>query len=284
MECAEKQREKQIQQMTKSNFGEVIFMSGKKGAKIIVICFLSIFSGGLLACNSNNFTAFTDGIKLCRMLTEDITAERFSQVEEESEDVLREAVAAPTKEEVLTMRTLVTEGMTEDEIARITENIKVANLALERAYLNENLFEHLSDPDDLYWNYVDEKEDIQIGWALEDIEYDASSGLSYEEYAERYGVPVMAYNRFDADNFIMLMTEMRDSLKTEYLKEDFDQMISYMELAKETHDVEYMKEIYYILHDMDYFLFRYGIEDVGKYTNDSSTVAKYYGALGVYEE
>ena len=39
-----------------------------------------------------------------------------------------------------------------------------------------------------------------------------------------------------------------------------------------------------ILHDLDYFLLRYGIEDVGKYTKDGSVVAKYYGVLMVYEK
>ena len=43
-------------------------------------------------------------------------------------------------------------------------------------------------------------------------------------------------------------------------------------------------EIYKILHDLDYFLLRYGIEDVGKYTKDGSVVAKYYGVLMVYEK
>ena len=33
---------------------------------------------------------------------------------------------------------------------------------------------------------------------------------------------------------------------------------------------------------MDYFLLRYGIEDVGKYTRDDSVVSKYYGVLSVY--
>ena len=40
--------------------------------------------------------------------------------------------------------------------------------------------------------------------------------------------------------------------------------------------------IYKALHDMDYFLLRYGIEDVGKYTRDDSVVSKYYGVLSVY--
>lgn len=35
-------------------------------------------------------------------------------------------------------------------------------------------------------------------------------------------------------------------------------------------------------HDMDYFLLRYGLEDVGAYTQDKGTVAEYYGVLAVY--
>ena len=93
----------------------------------------------------------------------------------------------------------------------------------------------------------------------------------------------MTYNRFDADNFINLMAEMRDSLKTDLLKADFDNIINYIQLAKENRDVEYIIQIYRIVHDMDYFLFRYGIEDVGRYVDDISTISKYYGVLTVYE-
>ena len=155
---------------------------------------------------------------------------------------------------------------------------------MEEAYLYDRLFERLEDPEDLYWNYMDQKGEIQIGWALADNSYDASSGLTFQEFEEKYGTPVITYNRFDADNFINLMTEMRDSLKSELLKSDFDNLIRYVQLAKDTHDVDYMIEVYRILHDMDYFLFRYGIEDVGKYVKDISTISKYYGVLNVYEE
>ena len=155
---------------------------------------------------------------------------------------------------------------------------------MEEAYLYDRLFKRLEDPEDLYWNYMDQKGEIQIGWALADNPYDASSDLTFQEFEEKYGTPVITYNRYDADNFINLMTEMRDSLKSELLKSDFDNLIYYVQLAKDTHDVDYMIEVYRILHDMDYFLFRYGIEDVGKYVKDTSIISKYYGVLNVYEE
>ena len=64
----------------------------------------------------------------------------------------------PSKEEVQNLREHVLEGMTDEEIERLTENIKVANLRLEAAYLNDNIFDKLSDKDSLYWNYFDKKE------------------------------------------------------------------------------------------------------------------------------
>lgn len=200
------------------------------------------------------------------------------------EDAEEQEKYIPAKEEVMAMRAKVLEGMTEAEIERLKENIKIANQTMEKAYLYDDLFGRLSDSSNLYWNYIEQKGEIQIGWELEDVaDYDASSGLTYDEYAEMHGKPVTAYNRFDADNFIALMEEMRDSLKVELLKADFDCLIENMQSAKETHDVKYIREIYYILHDMDYFLLRYGIEDVGKYMDDLSTVSKFYGVLNIYE-
>ena len=83
--------------------------------------------------------------------------------------------------------------------------------------------------------------------------------------------------------FIEHMTEIKESIYNEALKKDFDALIWNMEQAIETHDVEYMYQIYRIFHDMDYFLLRYGITAMAGYVSDYSTVAKYYGVLEVYK-
>lgn len=244
---------------------------------LLLLCFMLLFT----ACKKNT----TDEAAVTRKEAEEASEKNEEYEREESqEEEKEEPPQRPSKDTVIAMRQAVTAGMSEEEITRITENLKVANLTMEEAYLYDRLFERLEDPEDLYWNYVDQKGEIQTGWDLSKKHYVAASGLSRREWGEKYGTPIMVYNRFDADNFIMLMEEMRDSLKTELLKTDFDTLISYMQLAKDTHDVEYMIEIYRILHDMDYFLFRYGIEDVGKYVDDISTISKYYGVLSVYTE
>ena len=141
------------------------------------------------------------------------------------------------------------------------------------------------DPDVYYKIYCNAGAEVFL--SSDPIEFESMTGLELiqtTEWGEKYGEPVFIYNHYNADSFIVLMEKLRDSLQTELLKADFDYLISCMQLAKDTHDVEYMIEIYRILHDMDYFLFRYGIEDMGNYVDDISTISKYYGVLSVYAE
>lgn len=213
--------------------------------------------------------------------TEDI---KVSGTLEENANVVMQA---PSKEEVLAMREIVLEGMTEEEIARLTENIKVANLQMERGYLNDNLFEKLADADSPYWLYFDQEGDIQLGWwyhgticsmdAIMRVE-----GITEEEFYETYDEPGIVYNRFDGENFVDLIEDMMCSVENENLRADLQHLIDLTNLAVETHDVQYANEIYQILHDMDYFLLRYGIDDVGVYVSDQSLIRKYYGVLTVY--
>ena len=213
------------------------------------------------------------------------------------QEAAAEDVDVPSKETVLERRNACLQGMSEEDITRLTENIKVANLTMEYSFLYDRLFERMADPEDLYWNYVDQKGDIQIGYSLEQEAVDAwkeysqnaeeitdmdSYWKAYQQYEEEHGQPVYTYNRFDADNFIALMEEMKGLLKNDTLTADLDQLIKNTRQAKETHDVTYIKEIYYILHDMDYYLLRYAPDDVASFVQDKGRIAVYYGALQVY--
>ena len=205
----------------------------------------------------------------------------------EPESVLEEE-EVPSKETVLAMREQVFNGMSDEEKERLTENIKIANLQMEQAYLYDDIFGKLEDPESLYWNYFDEKGEIQIGWAYdggfqEMHKIMEEENLSQEEFYSKYGTPVTDYNRFDAENFIELMEEMKESVQHEGFLKDLQSLIDETALAAETHEMEHANNIYRLLHDMDYYLLRYGPEDVGKYTQDGSVVSKYYGVLSVYQ-
>lgn len=205
---------------------------------------------------------------------------------EKTEEAEEAEPQTPSGEEVLAMRETVLEGMSQEEVERLTENIKVADSQMENAYLYENLFDKLSDPDSLYWQYFDQEGDIQIGWwyngDIRDMEIIMKNeGLTEEEVREKYE-PGIVYNRFDADNFIELIEDMQASVENELLRSDLQQLIDLTYMAAATHEMEYANQIYKILHDMDYYLLRYGLEDVGKYVEDAGLLAEYYGVLKVY--
>jgi hypothetical protein len=251
-----------------------------------------------------NIVVYLSGLSVCLLVSACSTKENIIEtqqqettVESVTEEIITDndsteitdvtEIVVPSKEEVLAMRELVLEGMSEEDIERLTENIKVANLTLESAYMYDNLFEKLSDKDSLYWNYFEQKGDIQIGWSYDGSYSDMKTimeneGISQNEFYEKYGEPITEYNRFDAVNFINLIQDMQKTVHNEMLIADLQQLIDLTSLAKETHEMEYANEIYKILHDLDYFLLRYGIDDVGAFTNDKSVVSKYYGVLTVY--
>lgn len=235
-----------------------------KKSILLSILFLSISLSGCSA-NDERDKQQMEYAEINQEIQDDSEAENIENtdtvesLETVTNDQTESEPVAPTKEEVLSMRELVLEGMSEEEIDRLRENIKIANLQMEQAYLYDNIFAKLEDPESLYWNYFDNKGDIQI--------------------SETETV----YNRFHAENFINLLEEMQATIQNEALQNDLQQIIDQTMLAAETHEMEYANNIYKLLHDMDYYLLRYGPEDVGRYTQDKSVVAKYYGVLSVYD-
>lgn len=107
--------------------------------------------------------------------------------------------------------------------------------------------------------------------------------LTEKEFYSKYGEPVMRENHFDAQAFISLIDDMKQTVNHEKLQEDLQRIMDETEKAAETHEMEHANNIYKIVHDMDYYLLRYWLEDVGSYVRDRSTISKYYGVLSVYE-
>lgn len=260
-------------------------MNGMRYLKRLVSCVLALSLFCFSGCNNvqNEVTDSSESV------IEDNTdiSEEITEGEKESNEISELKSGAPSKEEVLAMRFTVLEGMSNEEIDRLTENIKVANSVMERAYINDNIFGKLSNADSPYWQYFDKTGDIQLGWWYKGEIVDKELILQAEniaetEFSEQEYEPGMVYNRFDATNFIELIEEMQLSVHNEMLSADLQQLIDLTYMASVTHEMEYANQIYKILHDLDYFLLRYGIEDVGVYTQDMGTVSKYYGVLTVY--
>ena len=231
----------------------------------------------LAACAKSN-TSSSDAVSA--IIETESVSEDVSEIASETEAEPQK----PSKNQVLEKRAECLEGMSDEDISRLTSVIKNTNLSLEYNCMFYNLFSKLSDPKSLEWNEIDYTGEILIGYAFDDgMDYDESSGMSYEEYCEKYGQKVVDYNEKDGEYFINLMSEIKDTIKNDKLSKDFDTMIEDMRQAKNTHDVQYIIDIYHIAHDMDYYLLRYGSENMAGYVQDMSTVNTYYGALEVYE-
>lgn len=261
---------------------------------ISIVCFI-VMIFALCACEKKEdiYVIEENAVASDETCEKESTAADMKNNSNEMEAITQETaetitVQIPSKEEVEAARKLALEGMTEDEINRLMENIKVSNQTMENAYLNDNLFEELSDKDSLYWNYIYQKGEIQIGWSYdgtykERTEICKKENLTIEEFYKKYGEPVTTYNRFDADNFIALMQDMKGIVSNTEMLNCLEQLIQYMEDAKRTQEMEPINDIYKLLHDLDYYLLRYGPEDVAKYVQDASLIYTYYGTLPFYE-
>ena len=196
------------------------------------------------------------------------------------------SLPAPTEEQVLTARKEALQGMSDQQIQKLTETVKTANLCLEQEYMYNDLFGRLEAPESLYWNYFHQTGEIQIAWAAEGhIDKEAvcaAEGLTEEEFYAKYGVQVVATNRYDAAFFISLFNTLRDNAQNSALKAELQYLIDQTALARDTHEMEHVNNVYKKLHDLDYFLLRYGPADVGPYMQDTSTISKYYGTLGAF--
>ncbi len=115
-------------------------------------------------------------------ISEEYNLQLESGEEDNNTDNSAESISVPSKEEVIAILAVVLEGMNEEESERLIENIKIANSTMESAYLNDNLFDKLSDSDSLYWQYFDKTGDIQLGWWYSAHPYSARDGITINRF------------------------------------------------------------------------------------------------------
>lgn len=240
--------------------------------RLLLLILMCILAGG---CTNNENETKTE-------VQKEETEDTAVNTEEKSDETI---LSEPTKEEVLAMRETVLEGMSQDDIERMKTAVIAANLRLESGFLNSNLERRLSDPGAAVWNYLEQTGEIIADYGI-DIEIRKRKdelGLTERELEQQYGVIIWGNNAYDAERIIGVLEEIKETIYNEDLICDFNRMIENVQKAKDTHDGQYIIETYHILHDMDYYLFRYGLEDVGVFVEDRSTLKLYYGELTCYQ-
>ncbi len=205
---------------------------------------------------------------------------------EQSEPV--KTPAAPTEEQVLAAREKALAGLSGEQAGRLKTVIREANEWWEYRYLYDNIFARLEDPNDLTWNYFDQKgDDVQVGWAhdagLDRVAVCKAEKITSDAFYEKYGTPVSTDIDYNAYDFIGVLDELIAAAQDEDLRADLQYLADEMKLAADGHSMFHANNAYKMLHDLDYFLLRYGPKDTG-WMRDRSTVSKYYGMLSVYEK
>ena len=195
---------------------------------------------------------------------------------------------APLQDEISKMRAVVLEGMSEDDIKGLCTTIKRANKELEYSKIYDNLFAHLSDENSLLWNCFEQTGEIQTGWGydgeLSITDVMEEENITEDEFYKKYAMPVLKYNKQDAEGFAQELEGYQKSVVNKSLQSDLQQIIDLARLATQTHHVEHVVNMYHLLHDMDYFLLNYRMDKELPYIRDTSTISRYYGVLNVYAE
>lgn len=228
---------------------------------------------------------------LSALLLAGCNGDHIAEVSQPEESVVSEAtMTTPTKAEVESARALVLEGMDESEKTALTEFIKTANRSFEQVCLGDTSFEDLSDQDSLYWNkFVTKGTEVQIGWAYEaEVDKEAvcrDENLTEEAFYQRYGNKVVVDVTYDLYDFAEKIEAIKDTVQNEALRTDLQTMATLAREAQEQREVKNFRQILEILHDMDYFLLRYGLELEPTFTDayDRSYLTTYNGTLTIYQ-
>lgn len=142
----------------------------------------------------------------------------------------------------------------------------------------------LSDSGAARWNYFHQTGEIIIGYVYSHRVWGErdSLGLSPRELEAEYGEPVFDQNNYDADGMITKIESFRQKVQDPLFRKDLDRLANAVLNAKDTHAQEYAVEMYQILHDMDYYLFRYGPDYIDS-AYDMQEKEKFYGVLEVHK-
>lgn len=191
----------------------------------------------------------------------------------------------PSEESVREVREVALEGMEEEDIERIRGFVIQMNMYWENKFLWQEAEKELSDPESEQWDSFMQSGKRVIGYEFdpEDYKKNETLKLSKKDFQEIFGKPVYGYDAHVADGMIATIEKTKQSAQNEAFKNDLTRLEEAICKAEETHDVNYVVEMYHIFHDMDYYLFRYGPGVYGDEVRDRSMLETYYGVLEVYE-
>ena len=132
---------------------------------------------------------------------------------------------------------------------------------------------------------VREEDLIYITDLAKVINLELESIFLYENQFEEFeNVNSESWDSIDYDKYRLYINGIGKRMKNDLLKKDINEMIFFIDQMEKEHDVKALRSFFYKIHDMDYYFFRYGADELWYYIHDTSFVRTYYGALHVYDD
>ena len=166
---------------------------------------------------------------------------------------------------------------------------EVRNNRNENIYVKENPPQWLPVREEVYEMReralagVDLDDDYYLTDLVKVMNMELESIYLYEgQFADFEDPSSIRWKDIDYDKYRLYVNGVKKRMQNSLLAQDIEEMLAYLDIMEENHDVEALKSFFYKIHDLDYYLLRYDAE--WYYIHDMSFVRTYYGALHIYDE
>ena len=93
-----------------------------------------------------------------------------------------------------------------------------------------------------------------------------------------------SWEQIDCEKYRLYVNGLVKRLKNNLMKRDIEELLFYIDQMKQEKNAEALRKFFYKMHDMDYYLFRYGANELWIYINDKSFVTTFFDSLHIYRD
>lgn len=139
--------------------------------------------------------------------------------------------------------------------------------------IREKILDGISDEDISYMTELVKVMNLELESAYFEDQFEAYEASNSKNWG-----------KLDYDKYRLYVNGVGKRIQNDLLKRDIDEMLIYIDLMENQKDVEALRSFYYKLHDLDYYLFRYGANEIWFYVHDMSFVTTFFDSLYIYRD
>ena len=175
-------------------------------------------------------------------------------------------------------------GVIDDDLARCMKEIannRQANLdVLDYVEPWKPSKDEIEQMKKIMLSEVDEEDLSYITELVKVMNLELEGSYLYENQFEDY----KGWEHLDYDKYRLYINGIGKRIDNEYMQRDVEEMLFLIDCMEKEEDIESLRTFYYKLHDMDYYFFRYGANELWFYIHDKSFVNTYFDALHIFDQ